>query len=171
MQLHERRDDVAAFCLKRKSAWSVYRARRNRKMKARNALPIIVTAVMSAGALISTTVFPETSPRHSQPELFVAEPPRHSAAFLAYHGDRDAMAVHDMTLHAARHFEMSDVQSASFQSWPDWTPDWELRSLEFECHRRIEIVYQATLKRQPEYRYTITGGSAELTPRDWERAE
>ena len=134
-------------------------------MKAQNTLPIILIALLSAGALVTTGTLKETAPA-----VAMAAPaeqnPHGAAAVLAHHGDYDAVALQDATLHAARHHGAAEVQPESLHVWPDWTPEWELRFISLDD--TADGVYHATNKLHPEIRFTVT---AAPSPYDWERAE
>ena len=134
-------------------------------MNTRITLPVLIIAFASAGAYVWP---PEAVPETASAHAATAEAFHHPVARLAHHEDHDAAAMHDMTLHAVRHLGTTDAKPASFRAWPEWTPGWELRALDFEAHGHTETVYQATSKHQPHVRFTITASSDSL---EWERAE
>lgn len=138
-------------------------------MKPQYTLPLLVIAIASAGAYVSTTYYViESSPPIAMEAP--APPITFSPAYVAFQGDRDAVAMHDMTLHAFRSLDAPDVNPQSFGTSPSWTPGWELRWLCFNSDGEQRTVYHATAKRQPQVRFTITAAGADA-PNDWQLVE
>lgn len=138
-------------------------------MKAQNTLPIILIALLSASALVTTGTLKETAPAAPAASAAPAvQNPHGEAALLAHHGDHDAVALHDANLHAARHHGAAEVQPESLHVWPDWTPEWELRFV--SLNGSAAGVYHATNKLHPEIRFTVTAAPSP-SPYDWERAD
>jgi hypothetical protein len=123
-------------------------------MRPRNILPIILISLASFGAFISNTSRPELSPhtRGNALPFGVMNAP----TLFAFQNDRDAVAVHDMTLHAIRHLNSHPASQGSFGVCSNWTPDWELRWMAFGDGADTLIVYHATLKRNPSVRFTFS---------------
>jgi hypothetical protein len=136
-------------------------------MKARNALPLVLIAIASVGAYLSTTPHAELS-HHAAAAVSHAHHGHEHAAVVAHHGDHDAVALHDITLHGLRHFGDAEPHAESLRTWPEWTPDWELRWIALVHDGRAEGVYHLTSRHQPHVRYTVTAGAEAAS--EWEPA-
>jgi len=120
-------------------------------MNARHTVPLLLVAVASVGALLSTTAHHEDSHPVHHHEAIVQAHAGHHIEF----NHHDDVAIDDILQHAATHLGTAAAIPESYLAVPDWKPDWELRSMMFHHGDHTVTLYHATHHDHPETRFII----------------
>lgn len=127
-------------------------------MNARFALPII--ALASVGALVTATNY------HSLP----AEVPAHHESLDHHHSHNAHVAFTDMSAHAVHHLRGIPLHEDALETNPEWTPDWELHTVDVIHNGHLLRIYHAMNRHNPDIRFVAIWDTENSIATAWEPA-
>jgi len=140
-------------------------------MNIHRALPLTVVAIASAGAYLTSMGRQQPLPELAASASATSQQAVSSLSALHARNHND-VALQDMTLHAFRHFNDLNTVQPDPGVCLNWTPNWELRWLDFHSSDgHVARVYHATSRHHPGLRFTINEDSSDAQGQAWERAQ
>lgn len=129
-------------------------------MKARFALPVLVIALASAGALITATSH----------DSFPTEDSAHHDSIGDQLSHHDYVAFTDMSAHAAHHLGGVSLHEDALESDSEWTADWELHTIDVIHNDHTLRIYHAINRHNPAIRFIASWDTEDSSATSWEQA-
>lgn len=129
-------------------------------MKAPFALPVIIIALASAGAIVMATGN-DSSP---------TEVSSHHDSIDHHHSHNDHVAFTDMSALAAHRIGGVALHEDDLESNSEWKADWELHTIDIIHNGHALRVYHAINRHNPDMRFIATWDTEDSTATSWEPA-